>query len=88
MPQQNNNITIAQKWFDAFNEHNLKNLLALYHDEAQHYSPKLKIRRPETNGLVKGKDGLREWWKDAFDRLPTLNYKPTKKHEGNPHTGQ
>jgi ketosteroid isomerase-like protein len=65
---------IAKKWFDAFNEHDLEKLLSLYHDEAQHYSPKLKIRLPETNGLVVGKDALRAWWKDAFERLPSLKY--------------
>jgi len=65
---------IAMRWFEAFNAKELEKLLALYDDEAEHFSPKLKIRRPETNGLVKGKDALRAWWQDAFDRLPTLNY--------------
>lgn len=69
--------SIAFKWFDAFNNHNLEQLLSLYDDEAEHFSPKLKIRQPETNGLVIGKQALREWWQDAFDRLPTLNYKVT-----------
>ena len=68
---------IAINWFDAFNTHDLKKLLALYHNDAKHYSPKLKIRKPETNGLVQGKNALREWWQDAFDRLPTLNYSYT-----------
>ena len=68
---------IAFKWFDAFNNHNLEQLLSLYDDEAEHYSPKLKIRKPETNGLVSGKQALREWWQDAFNRLPTLHYKVT-----------
>ncbi len=77
MNQDHPNISIATKWFNAFNEHSLENLLSLYHDEAQHYSPKLKIRQPETNGLVTGKAALRAWWQDAFDRLPTLNYIPT-----------
>jgi hypothetical protein len=71
-------ISIANKWFDAFNEHNLEKLLALYDDNAQHYSPKLKIRNPETKGLIKGKDALRSWWRDSFDRLPTLKYIPKK----------
>lgn len=75
--QQQNNISIAQKWFDAFNEHDLEKLLSLYDDNAQHYSPKLKIRQPETNGMVSGKPALRAWWQDAFDRLPTLNYRYT-----------
>jgi len=69
--------SIAFKWFDAFNSHNLEQLLSLYDDEAQHFSPKLKIRKPETNGLVIGKQAMREWWQDAFERLPSLNYKVT-----------
>jgi len=68
---------IAQQWFDAFNAHNLEELLALYDDQAIHFSPKLKIRQPETQGLIKGKSALREWWKDSFDRLPGLQYHPT-----------
>lgn len=72
------NKQIAQKWFEAFNEHNLEKLLSLYDDNAEHYSPKLKLRNPETNGLIKGKENLRIWWKDSFDRLPTLKYEVKK----------
>ena len=66
--------SIANKWFDAFNAHDLDQLLSLYNENAQHYSPKLKVRQPETNGLIKGKPALRAWWQDAFKRLPTLKY--------------
>jgi len=52
MSKNKENIYVALKWFDAFNEHNLENLLKLYHDQARHYSPKLKIRQPETEGIV------------------------------------
>ena len=69
--------SIAFRWFEAFNNKELEKLLSLYDDEAQHFSPKLKIRQPETNGLVVGKDAMRTWWQDAFDRLPTLHYKVT-----------
>lgn len=69
--------SIAYKWFDAFNQHNLEQLLSLYDDNAQHFSPKLKLRKPETNGLVIGKEAMRDWWKDSFERLPTLKYKVT-----------
>lgn len=71
------NEAIAKKWFEAFNSHNLDDLLYLYDEAASHFSPKLKIRKPETNGLIKGKSELRNWWNDAFDRLPTLYYKVT-----------
>ena len=69
--------SIAYKWFDAFNQHNLEQLLSLYDDNAQHFSPKLKLRKPETNGLVIAKEAMRDWWKDSFERLPTLKYKVT-----------
>lgn len=72
------NKQIAAKWFEAFNAHDLEKLLELYHEEAQHYSPKLKLRQPETAGLIKGKAALRHWWKDSFNRLPTLRYNVKK----------
>lgn len=75
MCEQNNKI--AETWFLAFNTKNLYLLLSLYGDQAIHYSPKLKIRQPKTNGYVRGKDALYAWWQDAFDRLPTLQYVPT-----------
>jgi hypothetical protein len=71
------NQSIAFKWFEAFNAHNLEQLLSLYDENAEHFSPKLKIRKPETNGLIKGKNELRIWWQDAFERLTTLQYKAT-----------
>lgn len=71
-------LSIAHQWFDAFNEHDLEKLLSLYAGDAQHYSPKLKLRQPETNGLITGKDALRSWWRDSFDRLPSLRYRPNK----------
>lgn len=68
------NKEIAMKWFEAFNAHDLEKLLALYADDAKHYSPKLKVRHPETDGLIEGKNALRSWWQDAFIRLPSLKY--------------
>lgn len=74
MTTEQQNLDVARKWLQAFNEHHLENLLSLYNDNAIHFSPKLKMRHPETNGLIKGKDALRSWWKDAFERLPQLQY--------------
>jgi len=68
------NALIAEKWLQAFNDHALEELLALYADDAIHFSPKLKQRQPDTNGLVSGKPAMRAWWKDALERLPSLHY--------------
>jgi len=65
---------IATRWFASFNDKNLDGLLALYHNDAEHFSPKLKVRHPETHGLIKGKTSLKNWWSDAFERLPSLHY--------------
>ena len=67
-------IEIAERWFTAFNNKDLKSLLLLYDDEAEHFSPKLKVRHPETKGLIKGQKALQSWWQDAFNRLPSLHY--------------
>jgi hypothetical protein len=65
---------IAKQWFEAFNAHDLEQLLSLYADEAQHFSPKLRDRKPETKGFISGKKELGRWWADAFGRLPSLHY--------------
>lgn len=67
--------TVANRWIDAFNSKDIDQLLSLYDEAAEHYSPKLKVRQPETKGLIKGKKALRQWWQDAFDRLPSLHYR-------------
>ncbi len=66
---------IAAIWINAFNHKDLEQLLSLYHESAEHFSPKLKARHPETQGLIKGKKALRQWWQDAFERLPSLHYR-------------
>jgi ketosteroid isomerase-like protein len=66
---------VATQWIDAFNAKDLEKLLSLYDDQARHFSPKLKVRHPETQGLIVGKQALRNWWSDAFNRLPTLSYR-------------
>lgn len=67
---------IAHSWFKAFNEHNLENLLSLYDDNDKHYSPKLKLKYPETKGLIIGKQNLSNWWAESFKNIPSLQYVP------------
>jgi ketosteroid isomerase-like protein len=69
--------SIAFRWFEAFNNKEIEKLLSLYDDDAEHFSPKLKIKKPETNGLISGKEALQNWWQDAFEKLPSLHYKVT-----------
>ncbi len=75
LPEQH--IDIAKRWMAAFNDHNLEEILSLYHDNAQHYSPKLKQLKPATNGFIDGKQALRDWWRSSFEAVPSLNYSLT-----------
>jgi ketosteroid isomerase-like protein len=68
---------IAEYWLACFERRDLDGLLALYADDASHTSPKIRARHPETGGLLRGKAALRQWWADAFARLPTMRYEPT-----------
>ena len=77
MTAQQENKFIAAEWFEVFNTKDIEGLLSLYHEDARHYSPKLKISQPETNGFISGTDALRKWWAEAFERLPSLHYVPT-----------
>lgn len=67
-------VALGRAWLAAFDRRDLDALLALYADDAVHTSPKLRERRPETNGEVRGKAALRDWWADAMQRLPQLRY--------------
>jgi len=71
------NKSTALKWFEAFNTQNLNLLLSLYDENARHYSPKLKARKPETGGYIQGREMLGSWWADAFKRIPSLRYEVT-----------
>jgi 8-oxo-dGTP pyrophosphatase MutT (NUDIX family) len=67
-------VVVARRWLDAFNARDLDGLVGLYAEDAVHVSPKLRDRRPETNGEITGREALRAWWSDAFVRLPHLRY--------------
>lgn len=68
---------IARRWLDCFARRDLDGLLALYADDATHTSPKIRVRHPESGGLLRGKAAMRAWWQDSFDRLPSMRYEPT-----------
>jgi ketosteroid isomerase-like protein len=69
--------TIAKRWLACFESRDLDGLLALYADDATHTSPKIRVRHPETGGLLRDKTAMRAWWQDSFDRLPSMRYIPT-----------
>lgn len=64
----------AKDWIAAINENNLDALLALYESDLVHYSPRLHAENPETKGIVKGKEEMREWETRALKKSHGLKY--------------
>ncbi len=67
-------LSLARRWLACFSTHDLETLIGLYAPDARHTSPKLRALRPESGGYLIGQAALRDWWADAFARLPGLNY--------------
>jgi hypothetical protein len=68
---------IAERWLLCFERRELDSLLSLYADDATHTSPKIRVRHPETGGVLRGKEAMRAWWADSFARLPSMHYEMT-----------
>lgn len=66
--------TLARRWLDAFNRHDVAAVVALYAETATHTSPRLRTAQPETGGLLVGRAALTHWWTDRLARLPGLSY--------------
>src|SRR5260370_7395088 len=65
---------IVDAWLAAFNRGDADAMVELYADDAVHTSPKLRAAEPSSEGRVAGKDAMRRWWQDAFERTPGLKY--------------
>jgi ketosteroid isomerase-like protein len=56
----------ADDWVRAWNEHDVEAVLAHFHDDVVFSSPVAARMFPETGGVVRGKDALREYWVTAL----------------------
>jgi ketosteroid isomerase-like protein len=73
-PKVDELLSVARRWLACFETRDVDALVSLYADDAVHTSPKIRVAHPQTGGVLKGKDALRSWWADAFERLPGLRY--------------
>jgi ketosteroid isomerase-like protein len=61
-------IALARRWLACFAAKDVDALVGLYADDAEHTTPKRK------GAPLVGRTALREWWADAFRRIPDLRY--------------
>jgi hypothetical protein len=68
---------VARRWLAAFNAGDVDALIDLYAEDAVHESPKVRKAMPGSDGKLAGKAAMREWWQEAFSRLPGMTYELT-----------
>ena len=68
---------VARRWLAAFNAGDVEALVELYAEGAVHESPKVRKAMPDSDGKLVGKAAMRDWWQQAFSRLPGMTYELT-----------
>jgi ketosteroid isomerase-like protein len=65
------------KWVRAWNARDLPAVLAMYSDDVEFASPKVRVVLPEKNeGRVKGKKELERYWSLALEKNQQLHFAP------------
>jgi hypothetical protein len=64
----------ADDWVRAWNTHDVEAVLVHFHDDVVFTSPVAARLRPESGGVVRGKDALRHYWTTALKMLPDLHF--------------
>ena len=64
----------ACEWCAAWNAHDVEAVLAHFHDDVVFTSPVAARVVPESGGVVRGKDALRQYWSTALAAVPELHF--------------
>ncbi|MBI3225481.1 MAG: nuclear transport factor 2 family protein [Mycolicibacterium cosmeticum] len=72
----------AQRWVDAWNDHDVEAVLAHFHEDVVFTSPVAERVVPGSGGVVRGKQALREYWIRALAQLPDLCFEIVGVYQG------
>ena len=64
----------AAEWIDAWNAHDLGRILSHYADDVVFESPASTRITGDPSGRVVGKAALRDYWRQALERVPDLTF--------------
>lgn len=68
----------AQRWIDAWNRHDLDEILSHYADDFEMSSPYIAQIAGEPSGTLRGKAAVGAYWAKALARTPTLHFELIK----------
>lgn len=69
-------LALAEEWYAAWNAHDLDAILAHYAPEIVLRSPYVRALGADPDGVLRGADALRAYWRTALDRYPELRFEP------------
>jgi ketosteroid isomerase-like protein len=64
----------ATEWVDAWNHHDVEAVLGHFHEDVVFSSPVAARVVPASQGLVRGKAALRDYWNRALAMTPDLHF--------------
>ena len=64
----------ARDWIEAWNRHDLEQILAHYSDDFVMSSPRIAVVAGEPSGVLKGKSAIGAYWKKALALAPGLRF--------------
>jgi hypothetical protein len=64
----------AQQWVRAWNAHDVEAVLDHFRDDVLFTSPVAARVVPESGGVVRGKEALRDYWTAALKAYPDLHF--------------
>ena len=66
--------SFALRWAADWNNRDLEAILGHFADDVVFSSPIAAQVRPESDGVIRGKDQLRQYWGEGLKRIPDLHF--------------
>jgi len=71
-----NDVELAARYYAAWNARDLDAIMALYADDIEFSSPYIAALGLAEDGVLYGKEFLRDYFEKALDRAPDLTFTP------------
>lgn len=72
----------AREWLAAWNAHDIEAVLAHFADDVVFTSPAAAGLIPHSGGVLRGKQALRDYWREGLRRIPDLRFEVVAVYAG------
>jgi len=75
-------IQFSEAWVAAWNAHDLEAVLSHFHDDVVFTSPMAVRVLPDSGGVLRGKEALRQYWTEGLRLIPDLAFTVERVYAG------